>query len=637
LANQLAIMAQDKVHVAHSSHHQQARQQRHKHAQKGHHSSKQPQPSQHQRGHSKAAQPHKIEKNIKISCGVDGRHIGRWFIGETLGKGGYSWVKKGIDRKNGRIVALKFMERRLTSTGEWKKSQQNSIKNEIETLKCLRHENIVRLLAYNLNAKYPDRTGKTRDVILLVLEYAAGGELFDILYYTAKLEPILARTYFRQLVAGISCMHDHGIIHRDIKPQNLLLDNKYNLKITDFGLSKIDPTGNSTIKMNDWHVGTRGYQAPEILLRKDYDKKVDIFAMGVVLFILLGGYPPFEHARENDKWYQFIATKKYKSFWKSHRNCGMRQMETDLITRMICFDPEKRITIAKLRRHQWFTSKEVLEGADLVKVLRYRHQEMERQRNADPQKQKILQNSVKRAIGEPLKEALSAAGKEKNAVPPSLPEDEMVNPHDIFTSKLNSAYEVLQGLEQAVLVNLKGNLMKPDYNEIADLEEIAERERDEEDENEEEATDATDDQKEEVTAKTDAKWDGKTYIDVVNFSLTFECALMDIEKMDGDHLVVVHIQMYRVDEANSNLVKFTRLSGPRVAFIKVIDVLSNVAGDYLTGLTDDAWKLVTAPDNANDTAKEDQQRIQELYKKCFPQSANEVAPVALEQKEVTAQ
>merc|ERR1719361_2422019 len=302
------------------------------------------------------------------------------------------------------------------------------------------------------------------------------------------LEPILARTYFRQLVAGIECMHLNGIIHRDIKPQNLLLDNKYNLKITDFGLSKIDPTGNSNIKMNDWHVGTRGYQAPEILLRRDYDRKVDVFAMGVVLFILLGGYPPFEHARETDKWYQFIAAKKYKSFWKSHRNCGLRQQETDLITRMICFDPEKRISIAKLRRHQWFTSKEVLEGADLIKVLRYRHQEMERQRHADPKKQKILQNSVKRAIKGPLEDAIKAAGVEKNAVPPPLPEDEMVNPHDIFPSKLNTAYEVLQGLEMAVTKQLNGELLKPDYNEIADLEEIAAREfaeRDSDDEDEE--------------------------------------------------------------------------------------------------------------------------------------------------------
>ena len=180
---------------------------------------------------SKEQEKQKIREDIRIEHDSDGRRIGRWFIGETLGKGGYSWVKKGIDRKNGRIVALKFMARRLNAQGEWKKSQQSSIKNEIETLKCLRHEHIVRLLAYNLNAKYPDRSGKTRDVILLVLEYAAGGELFDILYYTEKLEPILARTYFRQLVAGIECMHNNGIIHRDIKPQNLLLDNKYNLKV----------------------------------------------------------------------------------------------------------------------------------------------------------------------------------------------------------------------------------------------------------------------------------------------------------------------------------------------------------------------------------------------------------------------
>ena len=92
-------------------------------------------------------------------------------------------------------------------------------------------------MAYNLNAKYPDRDkSKSRDVILLVLEYAAGGELFDILYYTEKLEPILARTYFKQLVSGISHMHKNGIIHRDIKPQNLLLDNKYILKVSQYNM-----------------------------------------------------------------------------------------------------------------------------------------------------------------------------------------------------------------------------------------------------------------------------------------------------------------------------------------------------------------------------------------------------------------
>merc|ERR1719361_544980 len=286
------------------------------------------------------------------------------------------------------------------------------------------------------------------------------------------LEPILARTYFRQLVAGIECMHNNGIIHRDIKPQNLLLDNKYNLKITDFGLSKIDPTGNPNIKMSDWHVGTRGYQAPEILLRKkEYDLKVDVFAMGVVLFILLGGYPPFEHAKDSDEWYQFIVAKKYKNFWKSHRNCGLRQQETDLITRMLCFDPEKRISISKIKKHQWFINdKELLCNADLIKVLRYRHQRMEQQRNSDPNKQKILQNSMKRPLIKKIEDAIKKAGKKIDDKPPLLPEDEIINPYDIYTSNGNTAYEVLQGLEIAITENLKGVLIKPDYNEITELE-----------------------------------------------------------------------------------------------------------------------------------------------------------------------
>lgn len=506
-------------------------------------------------------------------------------------------MKKGIDRKNGRIVALKFMARRLNAQGEWKKSQQSSIKNEIETLKCLRHEHIVRLLAYNLNAKYPDRSGKTRDVILLVLEYAAGGELFDILYYTEKLEPILARTYFRQLVAGIECMHANGIIHRDIKPQNLLLDNKYNLKITDFGLSKIDPTGNPHIKMNDWHVGTRGYQAPEILLRqKDYDLKVDIFAMGVVLFILLGGYPPFEHAKDSDKWYQFIVHKKYKNFWKSHRNCGLRQAETDLITRMLCYDPDKRISIAKIKKHQWFVNdKEMLCNSDLIKVLRYRHQRMEQQRNADPNKQKILQHSMKRPVQPRVLDAIKKAGKSEKDLPPPFPTNEIVNPYDIYT--VMPAYEVLQGLEASVVGKLKATLCRPSYNEISD------------------------------DALEDSAFDG-TYIDVINFSLIFGAALQDLDKMeaDGADKVFVHICVYYDETTECNLVKFTRLSGEREAFKKIIDTVSIAAGVYLTGLDKKCAKIVADKQNAKVDAE-----FESLYAKCFPDRKKEEAVVQVEE------
>merc|ERR1712115_42790 len=149
-----------------------------------------------------------------------------------------------------------------------------------------------------------------------------------------------------------------------------------------------------------------------------------------------------EHAKESDKWYQFIVNKKYKNFWKSHRNCGMRQQETDLITRIICYDPDKRISIEKIKKHQWFTNKELLETSDLIKVLRYRHQRMEQQRNSDPNKQKILQNSMKRSVQPRVLDAIKKAGKSEKDLPPPLPTNEIVNPYDIYT--VMPAYEVLQ-------------------------------------------------------------------------------------------------------------------------------------------------------------------------------------------------
>ena len=126
--------------------------------------------------------------------------------------------------------------------------------------------------AYQQQQSYPNLS---RSVILLVLEYAPGGELFELIYYSKqrenKLNPMLARTYFHELCGGIGCMHSLGIVHRDIKPQNLLLDATYNLKLNDFGLAKIVNTKGleegklKNARIYDHGVGTPGYQAPEIV------------------------------------------------------------------------------------------------------------------------------------------------------------------------------------------------------------------------------------------------------------------------------------------------------------------------------------------------------------------------------------
>eukprot|EP01084_Bolivina_argentea_P116885 207621_1 len=121
----------------------------------------------------------------------DTRKVGKWFLGPTLGKGGYSWVKKGYDRKDGRIVALKFTSKLKQ---DWSMSQSKQISNEISALSQIRHPNILKLMGYTLNAKYPQKDGLITPTVLLVLEYAPGGELFDILYYTSALPEIISRT-----------------------------------------------------------------------------------------------------------------------------------------------------------------------------------------------------------------------------------------------------------------------------------------------------------------------------------------------------------------------------------------------------------------------------------------------------------
>jgi len=320
------------------------------------------------------------------------RTIGRWYIGETLGKGGYSWVKKGFDKKTGKCVALKFMTK---ADDSWLQEQSKQVVTEIEALKQIRHPNVMKLYAYNLNAKYPTKGNEKVDTILLVLEYAPGGELFDILYYTSALEPIVARTYFRQMVSGLEACHNAGIAHRDIKPQNLLLDSRFNLKLTDFGLSKVFESDADAI-MKTTYVGTRGYQAPELLLDKPYDLSCDIFSAGVVLFILLTGYPPFEQAHASDRWFKPLTKGDYDKFWKAHRNSSIANDEKvkDLLQRMFSYDPKQRITISDIKNHPWYLDK-VLEGKELIRALRNRHKEMELKRRKDAGKVKDLQQSIK--------------------------------------------------------------------------------------------------------------------------------------------------------------------------------------------------------------------------------------------------
>ena len=149
--------------------------------------------------------------------------------------------------------------------------------------------------------------------------------------------------------------------------------------------------------MKTTYVGTRGYQAPELLLDKEYDLSCDVFSIGVVLFILLTGYPPFEQATAKDRWYKSMTKKNYKVFWKAHRASPLANNKAakDLLERMLAYNPKERISIADIKKHEWFNGK-YLEGKELISALRHRHREMEQKRKKDSRKQEDLQSSLKK-------------------------------------------------------------------------------------------------------------------------------------------------------------------------------------------------------------------------------------------------
>jgi len=338
------------------------------------------------------------------------RLVGNYILGETLGKGGYSWVKKGTDKKTKKVVALKFMTRADSS---WEQEQAMQVKTEIKSMIRIASPHVMKLYAYNLNAKYPEKDGKVISTILLVLEYCPGGELFDILYYSGQLAEKTARTYFRQFITGLEACHNAGIIHRDIKPQNLLMDQNYQLKITDFGLSfLLENIHDQEQLMDTFYVGTRGYQPPELLTKRKYTKACDIFSAGVVLFILLTGYPPFDQGHKGDKWFRPLYKGDPAKFWAQHKGCGVSKSCQSLIESMLCYKPDKRITIEQIKQHPWFNG-EVYDKDQLKKEVKRLHKIAREKRKNDKKKMSEMAMSVKkRDVPEETYNDLKEAWKE---------------------------------------------------------------------------------------------------------------------------------------------------------------------------------------------------------------------------------
>ena len=256
---------------------------------------------------------------------------------QVIGKGKFGVVNLGIHKKTGQQVAIKIMNKENIKTLE----DKELVRIEIGILKLCHHPNIVRLLDHLEN----------NDYIFIVMEYIEGGTLRQ--YFKKRkfnFSERQASNIMSQIVSGIKYLHQYGIVHRDLKPDNIMITQQNDfgiIKIMDFGLSKIVSPKE---KMVDGY-GSLSYVAPEVLLRTPYNKEVDIWSMGVILFYMLCGHLPFRGSKE-----EVVANKIVFESAEFDEDDWETRSKTvkNLIESCLEKNVENRITIEKFINHPWF-------------------------------------------------------------------------------------------------------------------------------------------------------------------------------------------------------------------------------------------------------------------------------------------
>ncbi|KAK2384474.1 serine/threonine-protein kinase SRK2A [Trifolium repens] len=269
---------------------------------------------------------------------------------KDIGDGNYAVVKliHHIDTKS--LFAVKYIPRGHTV--------DERVAREIINHRSLHHPNIIQFKEVFLTPTH----------IAIVMEYAAGGDLFDYVCSQGTLSEDMARYVFQQLISGVSHCHDMEICHRDLKLENTLLDGK-RIKICDFGFSK-SYLLHSTPKSR---IGTPSYIAPEIFSGKEYNGKLaDIWSCGVMLYIMLVGELPFGDQKDLQnlkKTMSKIMLVQYKIPDTVHISQHCR----NLISRIFVANPMKRISMREIKSHPWFLEnlpKESIKEAQEVNYIK---------------------------------------------------------------------------------------------------------------------------------------------------------------------------------------------------------------------------------------------------------------------------
>jgi len=320
----------------------------------------------------------------------------RYQLRNKLGYGAFSWAVLANKESDSTVVALKFTKQNDSGSERAIRRQQQEINTELDTFQKVRHPNVVALHGFDPDVEYAHKDGSSSRCFCMALECCEGGELFDIVYYTGRLEEKVARTLFNQITAGLTAMPKVGLCHRDIKPQNILLTADFQVKIADFGSSKLF---NREELMKTFRVGTKGFQAPEVLLSRGYTLKCDIFSLGVMLFVILTKHPPFRQAVSEDQWFRQIAKKQFAAFWTKHPRDNLSRPCRDLICKMLCYQPLDRLTIGGVASHPW-SAMEVYSKSQMKRILTAKKENATKGRLNDSARCPLNYNSEQTRAGE---------------------------------------------------------------------------------------------------------------------------------------------------------------------------------------------------------------------------------------------
>ncbi|XP_018086988.1 serine/threonine-protein kinase DCLK2 isoform X2 [Xenopus laevis] len=258
----------------------------------------------------------------------------KYKIGKVIGDGNFAVVKECVERSTGKEFALKIIDKAKCC------GKEHLIENEVSILRQVKHPNIIMLI----------EEMDTTTELYLVMELVKGGDLFDAITSSTKYTERDASAMVYNLASAMKYLHSLNIVHRDIKPENLLvceyLDKTKSLKLGDFGLATVVDGPLYTV------CGTPTYVAPEIIAETGYGLKVDIWAAGVITYILLCGFPPFrsENNLQEDLFDQILIGKlEFPSpYWDN-----ITDLAKELISCMLQVNVEERYTAEQILSHPW--------------------------------------------------------------------------------------------------------------------------------------------------------------------------------------------------------------------------------------------------------------------------------------------